>query len=478
MTHARTRKIITLLGALTLAPGLARAQAISVAGTCSEGWSSLGALGITEFNCDCTFDRNADPAWRFRGEPQIRAISSSGPATGRLRVGDVLVAVDGMLITTRAAGARLARIRPGVPLILTIRRGNREMEVRLVPDEPCEQPVVPASPAAPVATRSTPTPRPPRMTTAAPSARAPATAMPTPAPPLPPGSGAWFGFGISCHNCEMNVTNYSDIERAEEELRALIARSDRGSESQEVRSARARLRNLRRENTSWHFSEYPSLFSVDPGSPAHEAGLRRGDVLIKIDGVSLTSVDGAHRFSQVEPGQTVSFTYRRGGSERTVRVRAIERPGGSLSVAGEGLSEAVAGLERLQAERALELDAQAARLNETLARVEGSALGRQEQELVELRAQIDRLSTTHSEEAEAQMERLRTELALVEQARAGHPTPSAEDQHLRFTGSVGNTEVEVRGLSSVEVSYDNSTGELLIRTIDSTIRVKAPVGRR
>jgi hypothetical protein len=77
------------------------------------------------------------------------------------------------------------------------------------------------------------------------------------------------------------------------------------------------------------------------------------------------------------------------------------------------------------------------------------------------------------------MERLRAELALMEQARAGHLTPAPEeDQHLRFAGSVGNTEVEVRGLSSVVVSYDNSTGELLIRTIDSTIRVKAPIGRR
>jgi hypothetical protein len=42
---------------------------------------------------------------------------------------------------------------------------------------------------------------------------------------------------------------------------------------------------------------------------------------------------------------------------------------------------------------------------------------------------------------------------------------------------VGNTNVEVRGLSTVDVSYDNTTGELLIRTTDATIRVKAPVER-
>ena len=69
MTGARTRHLIVLLGVLALMPGVVHAQAVSVSGTCSEGWSTLGALGITEFNCDCTFDREVDPAWRFRGEP-------------------------------------------------------------------------------------------------------------------------------------------------------------------------------------------------------------------------------------------------------------------------------------------------------------------------------------------------------------------------------------------------------------------------
>jgi len=277
----------------------------------------------------------------------------------------------------------------------------------------------------------------------------------------------------------MNVTNYSEIERAEMELQALLNRTDRVSQSREVLAARARIRDLRRENTSWRFSEYPSLFSVDPGSPAYEAGLRRGDVLMKIDGVSLLTGEGAGRFGQVEPGQMVEFTYRRGGSERSTRVRAIERPSGSDMVSAEGLTEAVADLERIQSQRARELSEQAARLNESLdqaADVAGVEL--QQRELTELRANLDRLNTTHSVESKAQLNKLRAELALIEQTRAGGFAPSSEEQHLRFTGSVGNTEVEVRGLSSVEVSYDNSTGELLIRTIDSTIRVKAPAGRR
>lgn len=442
---------------------------------CSEGWSTLGALGITEFSCDCTFDRAGNPAWRFRGEPQIRSVSGSGPATGRLRAGDVLVAIDGMLITTRAAGARLASIREGVPVILTVRRGNREIEVRIVPDEPCEEQPTPRAPTA--TGGSVPTPRPPGS---APTPRGVAVApspMPTPPPP-PPSYGAWFGFGISCHNCEMNVTNYSDIERAEAELRALMDRSNRAGESQEIRSARARLRDLRRQNTSWRFSEYPTLFSVDRGSPADEAGLRRGDVLLRIDGVSLLTRQGASRFGQVEPGESVAFTFRRGGSERTVQVRAIERPSGHLDgPSSEGVAETLAQIEREQSEHVQELEEHAARLQQELTRAEAESRGgSREQELARMRAELDQLSTTHAVESQAQLEKLRSELAMVGLARSGQ-LASVQEQHLRFAGSVGNTEVEVRGLSSVEVSYDNSTGELLIRTIDSTIRVRAPVRR-
>lgn len=476
MLRIRTQLFFALIAAAVSAPSALEGQGVTLAASCSEGWSTLGTLGITEFSCDCTFDRNGNPVWRFRGEPEIRKVSSNGPATGRLRAGDVLVAIDGMLITTRAAGARLANLRSGVPLTLTVRRGNREVEVRIVPDEPCEPATPPAPPIA--STPMVPTPRSPRASSA-PAARSPQPSVPVPAaPPVP---SAWFGFGISCRNCEMSVSNHAAIEQAEHELRELGERSDSDSPQvqSKIRAARARVINLRREGTTWRFSDYPSLFSVDPGSPAYEAGLRRGDVLLRIDGQSLISAEGANRFGQVEPGQTVTFAYRRGGSERTVDVRAIERPGGNLSLdLGLGLTEAVASMERTQAERAMELNEHAARLEEAVTRAEGGARGQSNQrELAELRAELDRLSTTHSTESQARMNRLREELALVE-TRAGHMIPSPDGQHLRFAGSVGNTDVEVRGRSSVEVSYDNSTGELLIRTIDSTIRVKAPAPRR
>lgn len=468
---------ISLVTVTLAAPGALSAQAVTLGPNCSEGWSTLGALGISEFSCDCTFDRGTTPAWRFRGEPEIRAISPGGPAAGRLRAGDVIVALDGLLITTRAAGARLAQLEPGEAVVLTVRRGNREIEVRITPDEPCTPPVPPTPPAAaatpsPVRAQGGTPPRAPRVSPP------PIVAQPAiPVPPTPPTPAAWFGFGISCTNCELNVTNRRAIEVEEMKLRELLGRAD--DNSSEILAARARVLALRREGTSWKFSEYPSLFSVDPGSPADGVGLRRGDVLLRIDGISLLTAEGARRFSQVEPGQAVALTYRRGGAERTVRIQAIERPSTMAKLASaEGVTEALAVLERTQAQRAVELSRQAARLEETLASVTGTLSSDVNQrKLAELTSELDRLATTHSVESEAQLARLRQELELVAQARTT-PLAVAGEQHLRFAGSVGNTEVEVRGLSSVEVSYDNSTGELLIRTMDSTIRVKAPAPRR
>ena len=191
------------------------------------------------------------------------------------------------------------------------------------------------------------------------------------------------------------------------------------------------------------------------------------------------TAEGARRFSGVEPDQTVTWTFRRGGSEQTVRVRAIARPFVARAAPAENVVEAYAALERLQVERAQSLAEQADRLRETVDRAAVEARGESSQrELTQLRVELDRMNTTRSAATTEQLNKLREQLSLVERERAGRLTSTGGNQHLRFAGSVGNTEVEVRGLSSVEVSYDNSTGELLIRTVDSTIRVKAPVTNR
>ncbi|MFI5244873.1 MAG: PDZ domain-containing protein [Gemmatimonadales bacterium] len=63
---------------------------------------------------------------------------------------------------------------------------------------------------------------------------------------------------------------------------------------------------------TWSFRKPPVVAEVTPGSPAARAGLREGDTLIALDGVSLVAEAGGVRLSQLEPGQKLTLAYRRG----------------------------------------------------------------------------------------------------------------------------------------------------------------------
>lgn len=68
------------------------------------------------------------------------------------------------------------------------------------------------------------------------------------------------------------------------------------------------------------------LEGTTPGSPAEKAGLRKGDVLVKVAGKPVESLRG---FSEIlrdlSPGQTVDVAYQRAGVERTASVTVVER---------------------------------------------------------------------------------------------------------------------------------------------------------
>jgi membrane-associated protease RseP (regulator of RpoE activity) len=99
----------------------------------------------------------------------------------------------------------------------------------------------------------------------------------------------WFGFGFQCTDCRWSVSEGDGV-------------------------------------ATWEFSRPPEVSSVQKESPAETAGLRRGDVLLEIDGESLLTADGGRRFGSVEPGQSVRWTYRREGRVRTTAATAAERP--------------------------------------------------------------------------------------------------------------------------------------------------------
>ncbi len=71
-------------------------------------------------------------------------------------------------------------------------------------------------------------------------------------------------------------------------------------------------------------SEGVEIVEVVPGSPAEAAGIRRGDVIIKVNGIPAGSPEELSSTIRENAGSEISLLLRRGGKE--LEVRAIPRP--------------------------------------------------------------------------------------------------------------------------------------------------------
>lgn len=73
-------------------------------------------------------------------------------------------------------------------------------------------------------------------------------------------------------------------------------------------------------------AERAEVAAVVPGSAAEEAGVRRGDVILRIDGRAATRAEVERLAGRLSPGDEVRLRLLRDGRERDLRVTAGERP--------------------------------------------------------------------------------------------------------------------------------------------------------
>lgn len=310
----RLRVTLTAVVALCLCPFVAGLGLTQERPECEEGLVAVGDLGITQLEGTIQIgkpDENGDIhiVLRFMSEPVVREIDPDGPAVGKIKKGDVIVAVNGNLITTEGAGDPFVDPPVGVPVELMVRRDGRERKVTIVPGWICvekESAVFPhwvniykrviigvaprvgekvegrarekAREAAKGRERESRPDRPdPVPVPEAPDKRPEVEAVPCPERPermgvLIPGlPHPWMGFGLKCS---------IDGNWSGNDLR---------------------------------FTEPPTVFRIEPDSKAKEAGLRRRDVITHIDGIPIDTLEGTERFTKITPGQQVEWNVLRDG---------------------------------------------------------------------------------------------------------------------------------------------------------------------
>ena len=420
------------------------ANAQSTAGNTCSGKEAVGSLGISGIACNCTIGRpGSGDVWQFRSEPVITSLETDSRAGAVLKIGDVITHVNGKSIRTAEGAALLANVRPGQAIILTIRRNGQPLKYALTAESACPTDpgllgmYAPARIGSGHAAAATPVVAPPlrgSLSTAPvrPSGAAPKatySAMPK----------ASFGMGLACTgNCSIKVSEKNGTPMMS-------------------------------------FSEPPEVYSIEKGGPADQAGIQRGDILLRIDGAPMDGAAGGKLFATAQPGQTVSFTVKRGKETKNILVRAAPHttPMPALARSTESIDRARQSVEQLQREQ----EVQMRRLQESVQsahRLEDDQVRRLHRELLNMeRAHNEKLSKLAHELSQADT-RMRVATGSAGASCAvPMPAPSASltvNRTLRYSGSLGESDIEVRG--GAPVSVTESRDEIVITTGGTVVRVK------
>jgi len=244
---------------------------------CGTGKEPLGYLGITGLNCRCSYFEGSDTEdkfWHFQSEPEIRSVDMQGPAGNKLKSGDKIVAINGMLITTHNAGHLYANPVPGDTLEIQVRRGYGMVTHRVQVGQTCPNGSKTSGEDSSLIENGLL-----RFAKALESIdwekALDKTFEPDEDSLLPK---AWLGMAMECSGCCMKRTGaHTPAE--------------------------------------WHFGSFPEVYAVHENSPAEQAGFKTGDLITHINGIPIDQHEGGLLFSGIKPGEEVTWTVTRDGKE-------------------------------------------------------------------------------------------------------------------------------------------------------------------
>lgn len=256
------------------------AQAVA-SGDCPRPRSTTATIGVGMYGCyggNCVlFDSTGGvPSHTFTVEPRLLHVKPGGPADGKLRDGDALVAVNGALITTSEAGRTLANPIAGRAIRFRVRRSAAVIETEVTPAAGCEDLTISIADGPDEAESVARARQVLNGTTDISGFVRAATPEEVPVD---------FGMSLDCIDCGWRVPFFGGP-------------------------------------LQWHSASHPRVAAVEPAGPAAQGGVRVGDVLESIDGASFAGADASPTWAAMRPDQPATLRLRRGGTA----VRVIVTP--------------------------------------------------------------------------------------------------------------------------------------------------------
>ncbi len=289
---------------------------------CPDDRPPYPSIGVERFQCrggSCSVNRLQGDTYShsFSTEPVVIQTWNRDSRGDDVMEGDVIVSVEGALITSREGGLRLGSLPIGEPAELEVRRHGQMIDLEVVPEASCDLPHLFVSSETSVALLASQYASAARqqgvLNQQLTSTRIQATqaegvnraallgnyltTLSNRTELTPP---VEFGIELSCGDC---AWTRSGVAWGRAVVVGQVPRATGTSET-----------SPERHRTTMRFvtDEFPVIRAVERDGPADVAGVQIGDVILTVAGMPITSREAGVLLGEIEAGNPVTMELRRG----------------------------------------------------------------------------------------------------------------------------------------------------------------------